>query len=72
MDKITLLEEMDEALELANMCNEALEALLKEAKAVGRPSPELVEQISTTHKECDEAMERYVTAYRGFYNIPVS
>lgn len=69
MSKMTLLREMDEALERANQCSETLEKLLKKAKDVGRPDPELVEQISETNKRCDEEMQRYVNAYRSYYNV---
>jgi hypothetical protein len=68
-NKVNLLKEMDEALERANLCSEALEKLLKQAKDVGRPEPELVEKISATNKRCDEEMQRYVNAYRSYYNI---
>lgn len=69
MDKFALLKEMDEALESANECSETLEKLLKKAKEVGRPTPELVEQISAVNKNCDELMQRYIRAYRNYYNI---
>jgi hypothetical protein len=68
-NKIALLKEMDEALEKANHCSETLEKLLKQAKEVGRPEPELVDKISATNKQCDEEMQRYVSAYRNYYNI---
>ena len=70
-NKVNLLREMDEALEKANQCSEMLERLLKEAKEVGRPEPELIDKISTTNKQCDEEMQRYVNAYRSYYNIPM-
>lgn len=70
MDKVALLNEMDAALEAANHCSERLEKLLKKAREIGRPTPELVEQISSTNQECDELMQRYVAAYRSYYNVP--
>jgi hypothetical protein len=63
------MREMDDALERANHFSEALEKLLKRAKEVGRPEPELVDQISLTNKKCDEEMRRYINAYRSYYNI---
>jgi len=71
MNKVALMREMNESLEAANKCSEALEALLKEAKATGRPTPDLVTRISVTNRQCDEHMERYITAYRGFYHVPI-
>jgi hypothetical protein len=68
-NKAALLKEMDEALESANRCSEALEKLLKEARDMGRPSPEFIELISSTNKQCDEDMNRYITAYRKYYNV---
>lgn len=70
-EKTKLLDEMDEALEAANRCSEALEQLLKEAKKIGTPSPELVERISAMNMQCDEAMKRYIMAYRNYYNVGV-
>jgi uncharacterized protein Yka (UPF0111/DUF47 family) len=71
MDKFALLKEMDEALEAANDCSKTLEQLLTKAREVGRPAPEMVEQISTVNKNCDELMQRYITAYRSYYNIRI-
>jgi hypothetical protein len=71
-NKAALLKEMNEALEAANKCSEALEKLLKGAKEMGRRSPEFIEQISTTNRRCDEEMNRYINAYRKYYNIPVN
>lgn len=69
MNKFALLKEMDDSLEAANNCSERLEKLLKQARDIGRPNPELIEQISSTNKECDELMQRYVSAYRSYYNV---
>ena len=69
MNKVELLNEMDHALEAANNCSEALEKLLKQARTIGRPTPEMVDLISATNKECDELMQRYVNAYRSYYNL---
>jgi hypothetical protein len=68
MDNFGLLKEMDDALEAANRCSETLEKLLKEAKSIGRPTPQLVEQISATNKECDELMQAYLKAYRAYHD----
>lgn len=69
MDRFALLKEMDEALDAANRCSEILEKLLKRAREDGRPTPELVEQISATNHHCDELMQRYIIAYRSYYAV---
>ena len=66
MIQATLLSEMNTALEAAKECSQALEKLLTEAREAGGASPELFARISAANKHCEEAMQRYLNAYKSY------
>ena len=68
MDEATRLKEMEDALERANRCSEALEQLLKEAKNTGGATPEMFTRISEANGQCEEAMQQYITRYSAYYD----
>ncbi|HEY0066322.1 MAG TPA: hypothetical protein VGB46_03130 [Flavisolibacter sp.] len=70
MPQFALLKEMETALAASNRCSEQLEKLLQEARTLGgHPPPELIERIKVANKECDEAMEHYVSAFNAYYQV---
>jgi len=72
----TLRSEIEDALEDASKCSEALAHLLKESRYSGVTTPEIFKKIreakmhcEEANKHCEEVMERYTNAYRIYYKL---
>jgi hypothetical protein len=69
MGDSTSLSEMEEALKASNECSQRLEDLLQEARDQGTPTPEMTKKLEAANRECHDAMQRYLKAYKAYYDL---